>query len=67
MPPFKLAQMMAAAEDKESAQYQRLTWDALRKSINGLVNKARRAQLRAAAPMSLRVPRSAGRSSRACA
>ena len=48
MPPFKLAQMMAAAEDKESAQYQRLTWDALRKSINGLVNKARRAQLRAA-------------------
>ena len=25
--------------DKESAAYQRMTWDALRKSINGLVNK----------------------------
>jgi pre-mRNA-splicing factor CWC22 len=41
VPPFKLAQMMAAAQDKESAAYQRMTWDALRKSINGLVNKAR--------------------------
>jgi pre-mRNA-splicing factor CWC22 len=42
VPPFKLAQMMADAADKEGAQYQRMTWDALRKSINGLVNKARR-------------------------
>ena len=40
MPPFKLAQMMAQADDKSSVEYQRLTWDALRKSINGLVNKA---------------------------
>lgn len=39
VPPFKLAQMMAQTEDKSSAAYQRLTWDALRKSINGLVNK----------------------------
>jgi pre-mRNA-splicing factor CWC22 len=39
IPPFKLAQMMAEAADKEGAQYQRMTWDALRKSINGLVNK----------------------------
>ena len=31
--------MMAQADDKSSAEYQRLTWDALRKSINGLVNK----------------------------
>ena len=30
---------MAEVEDKESAAYQRITWDALRKSINGLVNK----------------------------
>eukprot|EP01128_Nolandella_sp_AFSM9_P003838 TRINITY_DN1689_c1_g2_i4.p1 TRINITY_DN1689_c1_g2~~TRINITY_DN1689_c1_g2_i4.p1 ORF type:complete len:559 (+),score=138.78 TRINITY_DN1689_c1_g2_i4:94-1677(+) len=27
------------SKDKESATYQRLTWDALKKSINGLVNK----------------------------
>jgi pre-mRNA-splicing factor CWC22 len=39
IPPFRLAQMMAEVEDKESAAYQRMTWDALRKSINGLVNK----------------------------
>ncbi|XP_047317892.1 pre-mRNA-splicing factor CWC22 homolog [Impatiens glandulifera] len=39
IPPFKLAQMMKNVEDKSSAEYQRLTWDALRKSINGLVNK----------------------------
>lgn len=39
IPPFKLAQMMKDVEDKSSAEYQRLTWDALRKSINGLVNK----------------------------
>ena len=39
IPPFKLAQMLAEVEDRESVEYQRLTWDALRKSINGLVNK----------------------------
>ena len=41
MPPFKLAQLMAAeaAKDHAGAQFQRLTWDALRKSINALVNK----------------------------
>lgn len=39
VPPFKLAQMMKDVDDKSSMQYQRLTWDALRKSINGLVNK----------------------------
>ncbi|GAB2211341.1 hypothetical protein Droror1_Dr00024649 [Drosera rotundifolia] len=39
IPPFKLARMMRDVEDKGSLEYQRLTWDALRKSINGLVNK----------------------------
>lgn len=39
IPPFKLARMMKEIEDKSSVEYQRLTWDALRKSINGLVNK----------------------------
>eukprot|EP00658_Telonema_sp_P-2_P058877 TRINITY_DN4747_c0_g1_i13.p1 TRINITY_DN4747_c0_g1~~TRINITY_DN4747_c0_g1_i13.p1 ORF type:complete len:793 (-),score=80.64 TRINITY_DN4747_c0_g1_i13:188-2566(-) len=29
-----------AVTDKASAEYQRLTWDALKKSINGLINKA---------------------------
>lgn len=39
IPPFKLARMMKEIEDKSSLEYQRMTWDALRKSINGLVNK----------------------------
>jgi pre-mRNA-splicing factor CWC22 len=39
IPPFKLAQMLREAKDESSAQYQRLRWDALRKSINGLINK----------------------------
>ncbi|KAI3865817.1 hypothetical protein MKX03_026009 [Papaver bracteatum] len=39
VPPFKLARMMRDVEDKSCPEYQRLTWDALRKSINGLVNK----------------------------
>ncbi|XVF65836.1 hypothetical protein PTKIN_Ptkin09bG0282800 [Pterospermum kingtungense] len=39
IPPFKLARMMKETQDKSSTEYQRLTWDALRKSINGLVNK----------------------------
>lgn len=46
IPPFKLAQMMAEVEDKESVAYQRMTWDALRKSINGLVNKINTANIK---------------------
>ena len=59
VPPFKLAQIMAQTEDKSSAAYQRLTWDALRKSINGLVNKvselSRPGACRASAPSCSRV------------
>lgn len=39
VPPFKLARMMREVQDKSSEPYQRMSWDALRKSINGLVNK----------------------------
>ncbi|XP_039066790.1 pre-mRNA-splicing factor CWC22 homolog [Hibiscus syriacus] len=39
IPPFKLARMLKETQDKSSVEYQRLTWDALKKSINGLVNK----------------------------
>jgi pre-mRNA-splicing factor CWC22 len=31
--------MMRDVKDKSSAQYRRMTWDVLSKSINGLVNK----------------------------
>ncbi|KAL0022308.1 hypothetical protein WJX79_009133 [Trebouxia sp. C0005] len=39
IPPFRLAQMMREANDKSGPQFQRMTWDALRKSLNGLINK----------------------------
>ncbi|KIY30805.1 pre-mRNA-splicing factor CWC22 [Cryptococcus gattii E566] len=40
IPPAKLRAMQAeAAKDKASAEYQRISWDALKKSINGLINK----------------------------
>nr|GLL26848.1 pre-mRNA-splicing factor CWC22 homolog isoform X2 [Ipomoea trifida] len=39
IPPFKLARMMKEIQGRSSDEYQRMTWGALRKSINGLVNK----------------------------
>ncbi|KIK68257.1 hypothetical protein GYMLUDRAFT_153768 [Collybiopsis luxurians FD-317 M1] len=40
MPPARLRALReAAASDKSSAEYQRLSWDALRKSITGIVNR----------------------------
>ncbi|KAF8061690.1 MIF4G-domain-containing protein [Lyophyllum atratum] len=40
MPPARLrALQQAASSDKTSPEYQRLSWDALRKSITGIVNR----------------------------
>ena len=39
MPPYKLVQMMANTADMQSKEYQRMTWEALKKAINGLINK----------------------------
>ena len=41
IPPHRLRAMMedAEEEDREGAEFQRLSWEALRKSINGLINK----------------------------
>ena len=40
MPPARLRALQAqAAGDKSSPEYQRLSWDALRKSITGIVNR----------------------------
>ena len=42
IPPSRLRAMQKDAEkDKSSVEWQRMTWDALRKSINGLINKVR--------------------------
>ncbi|KAF2346686.1 Initiation factor eIF-4 gamma MA3, partial [Trinorchestia longiramus] len=39
IPPAKLRMMQAEITDKSSAAFQRLAWEALKKSVNGLVNK----------------------------
>jgi pre-mRNA-splicing factor CWC22 len=39
IPPFKMRLIEKSIKDKESKEYQRLTWDALKKSLNGIVNK----------------------------
>ena len=39
IPPAKLRILQASITDKNSNEYQRLAWEALKKSINGLVNK----------------------------
>jgi hypothetical protein len=39
IPPAKLRALHAQITDRASEDYQRLTWEALKKSINGLINK----------------------------
>ncbi|KAF1815778.1 MIF4G-domain-containing protein [Eremomyces bilateralis CBS 781.70] len=39
IPPAKLRAMQAQLSDKNSVEYQRMAWEALKKSINGLINK----------------------------
>lgn len=39
IPPHKLKELAQTTEDKTSEKWQRMCWDALRKSINGLINK----------------------------
>lgn len=39
IPPAKLKMMRAEIQDKSSAAYQRLSWEALKKSIHGHINK----------------------------
>ncbi|KAL9993744.1 putative MIF4G-like, type 3, initiation factor eIF-4 gamma, MA3, MIF4G-like domain superfamily [Helianthus debilis subsp. tardiflorus] len=46
IPPFRLPSMMLEVEDKSSLEYQKMTWDALKKSINGLVNKVNAANIK---------------------
>ncbi len=39
IPPAKLRMMQKNISDKSSVAYQRISWEALKKSINGLINK----------------------------
>ncbi|KAH9939590.1 MIF4G-domain-containing protein [Amylocystis lapponica] len=54
MPPARLRALQeAASKDKASAEYQRLSWDALRKSITGIVNRVNIANIKNAQSASL--------------
>lgn len=51
MPPARLRALQAeAAKDKTSAEYQRLSWDALRKSITGIVNRVNIVNIKSIVP-----------------
>ncbi|KAL2022344.1 hypothetical protein VTK56DRAFT_5742 [Thermocarpiscus australiensis] len=50
LPPHKLRALQAAITDKSSKEYQRMAWDALKKSINGLVNKVNTANIKHVVP-----------------
>lgn len=51
MPPARLRALQAAASnDKASPEYQRLSWDALRKSITGIVNRVNIANIKDVVP-----------------
>ncbi|OAL27741.1 pre-mRNA-splicing factor cwc22 [Fonsecaea multimorphosa] len=39
IPPAKLRALQSQITDKSSKEYQRMAWEALKKSINGLINK----------------------------
>jgi pre-mRNA-splicing factor CWC22 len=51
MPPARLRALQeAASSDKSSAEYQRLSWDALRKSLTGIVNRVNIANIKQIIP-----------------
>ena len=46
IPPARLAQMQRSITDRSSEAFQRVSWEALKKSLNGLVNKVNTANLK---------------------
>lgn len=50
VPPAKLRALQASFTETGSKEYQRLAWEALKKSINGLINKVNKSNIRNIAP-----------------
>ncbi|EPX72467.1 splicing factor Cwf22 [Schizosaccharomyces octosporus yFS286] len=50
VPPAKLKALQAQITDKNSQEYQRLQWEGLKKSINGLVNKVNKSNIKEIIP-----------------
>ncbi|KAF4465421.1 cwc22-involved in mrna splicing [Fusarium albosuccineum] len=50
IPPARLRALQAQITDKTSKEYQRMAWEALKKSINGLINKVNTANIKHIVP-----------------
>lgn len=50
IPPHRLRQMQQQITDKSGEAYQRITWEALKKSINGLINKINTSNIKMIVP-----------------
>ncbi|RYP71263.1 hypothetical protein DL771_004955 [Monosporascus sp. 5C6A] len=50
IPPARLRALQAQITDKRSKEYQRMAWEALKKSINGLINKVNTANIKHIVP-----------------
>ncbi|KAL9045412.1 MAG: hypothetical protein Q9214_001536 [Letrouitia sp. 1 TL-2023] len=50
IPPAKLRALQSQITDKSSKEYQRMAWEALKKSINGLINKVNVANIKVLVP-----------------
>ncbi|KAM3465903.1 hypothetical protein MY5147_000193 [Beauveria neobassiana] len=50
IPPARLRALQSQITDKSSKEYQRMAWEALKKSINGLINKVHTANIKHIVP-----------------
>ncbi|KAJ5787935.1 hypothetical protein N7457_002925 [Penicillium paradoxum] len=50
IPPARLRMLQAQITDKTSKEYQRMAWEALKKSINGLINKINVSNIKSIVP-----------------
>lgn len=50
IPPARLREMQKSITDKKSAEFQRMSWEALKKSIQGLINKTNTANIKMIVP-----------------
>jgi pre-mRNA-splicing factor CWC22 len=50
IPPARLRALQAQITDKSSKEYQRMAWEALKKSINGLINKVNTSNIKHIVP-----------------
>ncbi|OCK85446.1 MIF4G-domain-containing protein [Lepidopterella palustris CBS 459.81] len=50
IPPARLRAMQAAITDKTSPEFQRMAWEALKKSIQGMINKCNTANIKSIVP-----------------